>query len=301
MDFAVRPTLSKDSTKIVLVAGNVWATVACEDIRQEFGVPDASNELLRQRASIRQTNKEALGEIAQNLFEAGRYTLLQGIHVLNISRADLAKKKDQFAWGQSDLAPVLGIAVQNPTNVAAGKFEVERSKVESLMQLLGWSNFATFDPNLERETGVDVLVQYESRRIGFQVTDFHSDEGTGSKYRGSNLRRQESKKARDGLPAAMWVKPDPIPGLMRRIEDKTRKQWSRRDFPEMYLLIAASVPEQPGIVSTFTWDPKVDLNKMNTKLSPILERSGYSAAYLYNMMQNHVYRWTREIGWEKLR
>jgi hypothetical protein len=55
-----------------LVAANpgpypgVWATVVCEDIRQEFAIAGASNEVLLQRASTRQTNKEALwgGEIA---------------------------------------------------------------------------------------------------------------------------------------------------------------------------------------------------------------------------------------------
>jgi hypothetical protein len=42
MNFAVRPTLSQDGMKIVLVAldpyphADVWATVACEDVRQEF-------------------------------------------------------------------------------------------------------------------------------------------------------------------------------------------------------------------------------------------------------------------------
>jgi hypothetical protein len=57
MESAVQPTLSKGSTKIVLLAGNpgpypgVWATVACEDIRQEFGIPGTPNEVLLQRAS----------------------------------------------------------------------------------------------------------------------------------------------------------------------------------------------------------------------------------------------------------
>ena len=106
MDFAVRPTLTKDSTKIVLVAGNpgpypgVWATVVCEDIRQEFGILGTPNEVLLQRARLRQTNKEALGEIATNLLEAGRYTLLQGIRVIDMGRSPwLVREKEAKAQG----------------------------------------------------------------------------------------------------------------------------------------------------------------------------------------------------------
>jgi hypothetical protein len=88
MDFAVRPTLSKDAAKIVLVAleplpyPGVFVMVACEDIRQEFGVLDASNELLCQRARLRRTNKDALEEKANSLFDAGHYTLDQGMSSL---------------------------------------------------------------------------------------------------------------------------------------------------------------------------------------------------------------------------
>jgi hypothetical protein len=112
-------------------------SVTCEDIRQEFGIAGASNDVLLQRASIRQTNKEALGEIATNLLEAGRYTLLQGIRVIDISRADLAARKNQFAWGQSDLPPMLGVLERDLTNVTAGKFEVEKSKVDTEPIMVG--------------------------------------------------------------------------------------------------------------------------------------------------------------------
>src|SRR5208282_6240425 len=108
MNFAVRPTLSHDGTKIVLIAldplphPGVWATVTCEDIRQEFDVAGASNDLLLERAKIRQTNTDALGEIANALFSPGRHPTIQGIHVIEITRADLATRKEHFAWGHSD-------------------------------------------------------------------------------------------------------------------------------------------------------------------------------------------------------
>jgi hypothetical protein len=295
MNFAVRPTLSNDLNKIVLVAvdphkfSGVFALVACDDIRTEFCISDASNEVLRQRASIRQTNKEALGNIANRLFAIGRYSIEQGLCVIKISRSDLATKREGFAWGRSDLPPILGIPEQKPTNVRVAKFVGEKSKVERLLRLSGWNNVTTFDPNQEQETGIDVGVDCDGRRIGFQVTDFHSDEGVDPTRKGSELRRQESTKVHSGLPAAMCVPFDPIPGLVQRISDKSKKRWSKKDFPEANLLIATSIPEFPGIVST-----------LNEKLSALLESLDYSAVYILNIMQGIVYRWTKASDWERL-
>jgi hypothetical protein len=97
MHFAVRPTLSRDSTSIVLVATSpssptvVYAMVSCEDIREEFGIHGGSNELLRDRASVRQTNKDALEDLANTLFMSGNYTVFQGSPVVRITRSDLAQ------------------------------------------------------------------------------------------------------------------------------------------------------------------------------------------------------------------
>jgi hypothetical protein len=198
------------------------------------------------------------------------------------------------------LPPTLGKPVQNPKNIPADKFEVEKLKVERLLHLLGYSNVSPLNPNREQETGVDVSLDCNGRRIGFQVTDFHSDERADPSRKGSELRRLESKKVRDGLPAAAFVNPDPIPGLVQRIKDKSKKRWSKNDSPEVNLLIAASIPELPGVVSTLIWDPKVDIEKLNANLSPLLGRCDYSAVYLYNMMQSHVYRWTRAADWKNV-
>ena len=306
MKFAVRPTLSKDSTNIVLLATGhashpvVYATVSCNEIRAEFGLCDASNELLRDRASVRQTNKDALEELANGLFASGNYTMVEGTPVARISRSDLATKKDRFAWDTSDLPPMLGIPMPDPQPTTPEKFEIEKLKVESLMALLGHRDFSSFNPNLTEETGIDVVTELKARRIGFQVTDFHSDEGGESAQGGSGLRRQESKRVKQGLPAVAYVNPDPMPGLVQRIKDKLKKGWSKKDFPQVNLLIAASLPNLPGIVSTFIWGPRLDPAKLNSELSPLLHDSNYAAVYLYNMNQKLVYRWSRNVGWEKL-
>ena len=139
----------------------------------------------------------------------------------------------------------------------ATRFGEEQDKVDRLMQLLGYSSFSICDPNLTEETGVDVLVELGGRRIGFQVTEFHSDEGSGSGLKGSLLRSEEDRKVADGLPSAMFVKPNRATGLIRRIQNKSRKQWSQKCFPEMILSIASSIPRLPGIVSTFLWDRRM--------------------------------------------
>ena len=302
----MRPMLSKDATSIVLVATEpsshrvVYATTSCEDIRGEFGIRDASNELLRERASIRQTNKDALEELANSLFASGNYTVVQGSPIVRIARSDLASKKDRFAWDISDLPPVLGILTPDSRKPTPRKFEVEKFKVESLMTLLGHNNFRSFNPNLKEETGIDVVTELKGRRIGFQITDFHSDEGGESAQGGSELRRQESKRVKQGLPAVSFVNPDPIPGLVHRIKDKLRKQWSKKDFPKVNLLIAASVPDLPRIVSTFILGPKLDLTKLDSDLSPLLRDSDYATVYLYNMNQKLVYRWSKKAGWEEV-
>ena len=231
------------------------------------------------------------------MFEAGNHHLEQGFHVIDIRRNDLIAKKDLFAWGRSDIR---GALEQNRPKANASKFEQERYKVDSLLRFLGHANFSVSEPDPRDEIGIDVVVELDHRKIGFQVTDLHSDEAPGAARKGSELRREENQKVADGLPAAMFVNPNPMPGLVRRIKDKSMKQWSEKDFPEVVLLIGSSASQIPAIDATFLWDARLDVNEMNEQLSPILERTKYSAAYVYNMLLQSVYKWTRKTGWEKV-
>jgi hypothetical protein len=61
---------------------------------------------------------------------------------------------------------------------------------------------------------------------------------------------------------------------------------------------AASVPQLGGTASTQLLPGRVKVAEMNTHLSPILEQTSYSAAYLYVMMHEAVYEWTRKSGWK---
>jgi hypothetical protein len=93
--------------------------------------------------------------------------------------------------------------------------------------------------------------------------------------------------------------PDPMPALAHIIEE-IKEGWSQKEFPDMRLLIAASPPQIGGTASTSLFEPRLDVNELNAQLSPILEQSKYSAAYLYIMMPGSVYQWKRETRWRKL-
>ena len=98
-DFGLWKRSETDSTKIVSytagAAGVCVARVAYEDIRQAFGLPGVSNELLRARANARVTNKKALSEIATSLLEAGQAKRIYDYLVVDISRSDLATRKKE--------------------------------------------------------------------------------------------------------------------------------------------------------------------------------------------------------------
>src|SRR5208283_7587 len=105
------------------------ARVACEDIRQEFAVPHASNELLCDLATQREANRKTLSEIANSLFDAGQHTLIKGFLVVDMRRSDLAARRREFAWDQYDIPEAMGLTGPDPIKVAFSKFDVESDVV----------------------------------------------------------------------------------------------------------------------------------------------------------------------------
>jgi hypothetical protein len=301
MIFGLWKRSETDSTKIVSytasAAGVCVARVAYEDIRQAFGLPGVSNELLRARANARVTNKKALSEIATSLLEAGQAKRIYDYLVVDISRSDLATRKKEFAWSEDDIPESMGLEAK-PTTVPFSQFELESDIVYQLLMSLGYRHVFLCNPNEGQkfESGADVSTNLENRLTGFQVKEYRFDLGTGKK--GSKARGEESRKAADGLPAPMWVKPLSMPALIHLVREAAKKGWSEKDFPDMSLLIAASIPQLGGTGSTFLYKPSLSVDEMNAQLFPILERTKYSAAYLYLVMWRSVYKWTREGGWK---
>jgi hypothetical protein len=276
-----------------------FARVGCEDIRQEFGVR-ASNEVLCELANGRVINRELLREIANRLFEGGQGKAIQKGLVVDISRSDLAARKKEFAWGEYDIPESMGIPA--PTKVPFSKFDLERDIVDRMLRLLGYGRFSLIDPNAgqKNESGADVLAKFDDHRIAFQVRQYHSDVDGNTGTRGSSLRREESRKAAVGLLAPAFIKPISMPALVHLLQEKAKKGWSQKEFPDMRLLIAASIPQSGGTGATFLFEALLKVDDLNAQLSPILEGTKYSAAYLYVMMLESVYEWTRESGWKYL-
>jgi hypothetical protein len=279
-----------------------FARVALEDIRKEFGVrvPD---ELLHDLASQREVNRRTLSEIATNLFEAKQYTLVQGcLPVADIGRNDLAARRNQFAWGRSPFPEVMGIVEPDPPKMTASerKEKQECDLVDRLLTLLGHHQFSLSNPSAKAESGADVLARLDDSQIGFQVTQYHFDAGMNPRKTGSSSRGEESRRVNVGLLTPMFVNPLSMAALEDVLRDKAKKGWSEKEFPDMRLLVAASIPQDGGTASTWLDGERVNVDEMNAQLSPILEQTKYSAAYLYIIMSESVYQWKRETGWEKL-
>jgi hypothetical protein len=134
----------------------------------------------------------------------------------------------------------------------------------------------------------------EDCEIGFQVTEYQPD----ASKKGSRLRENEAVRANVGLITAMSVDPLSMESLKQIVSQKAKKTWSQTDFPDMRLVVAASVPQLGGTASTQLLPGRVKVAEMNTHLSPILEQTNYSAAYLYVIMHETVYEWTRTSGWK---
>ncbi|MFY9987491.1 MAG: hypothetical protein WAK31_22230 [Chthoniobacterales bacterium] len=300
IDFWKWRVSNEDPTKMVSLStcpvGVCAARLTCEEIRREFGVR-VSNKILCDLATIRETNRRTLSEIATSLFEAGQAKRYKGYHVVDISRNDLAARRRDFAWGQYDMPESMGIPA--PTRKAFRKFEVESDIIDRMLMSLGYKDFFLCNPNdgQKVECGADVLTKLD-HLIGFQVIQYHFDLGMDAETKGSRARVEESHKRRAGLPVAMWTAQFSMPALVHLLQEKSKKGWSQRDFPDMRLVIAASVPQEAGTASTFLLE--TPLGQMNAELSPILERNKYSAAYLYVILQEVVYKWAKETGWKNL-
>ena len=303
MDFAVRPGFSEDGKKIVLVAqGRYFARVALEDIRKEFGFR-VQDELLHDLASQREVNRRTLSEIATKLFEAEQYSLIQGyLPVADINRSDLAARKNQFAWGRSPFPEVMGIVGPDPPKISASerKENQECDIVDRLLTLLGHSQFSLSNPSAKGESGADVLARFDDSQIGFQVTQYHFDAALNLGKTGSGSRGKESRRSSVGLLTPMFINPFSVAALAHVLREKAKKGWSAKEFPDMRLVVAASIPQDGGTAATWLQGQLLNVDEMNAQLPPILERTKYSAAYIYIMMSGSVYEWKRETGWQKL-
>ncbi|MGE3979140.1 MAG: hypothetical protein AB7F94_16395, partial [Nitrospira sp.] len=147
------------------------------------------------------------------------------------------------------------------------------------------------------ETGADVEIHYDGRRIGIQVTEFSADEGAVRAKRG--LRAATAPNDKEGkLTFGCIPLREQVPALARRIRKKIEKSelYDFKQFDEVWLLVTTFIPWAP--VATFQL-PGVTITPkgLNRHLNDELRQSKFTRVFVYNMLLKTVYEWSRGTGW----
>lgn len=153
----------------------------------------------------------------------------------------------------------------------------------------------------QRPPKPDLLVVISDRRIAIETTDYHGDEQIMG---GSNLRKQEEKDAREDKVKGYWVSTDPLPGITKRIREKTKKAYDTSGADETWLAIFAGVPQPGTLASTFIFKLAVNCSKLNEQTGDMLKTSLFSRCYLHCAMTENrhsvIFCWTKESGWQEI-
>lgn len=178
------------------------------------------------------------------------------------------------------------------------KQDVEVDLVRRLLEALRVPHFT-----LEPRDKPDVLATINKRHIGIEVTVFHNDEESNSKG-GSQQRKAEEQINRNvkGRPYAMWVGAKPLPGLVERIRDKVKctQSYNKGGFNELWLLIAASIPQMGAACATFITPIALNPEDLNNATDDTLRDSLFARAYLHVTMGQCLYEWSRHGKWQVL-
>jgi hypothetical protein len=177
------------------------------------------------------------------------------------------------------------------------KFELEKGRVERLMQRLGKSA-EYLDPqpggHARDESGADVIAVIDGQRIGIQVTDIDTGDKPGQ------ARQEEAALARDGttyctsIPIQVVVR-----AITRSVERKSRI--SSTGFDEFWLLLCCGLPQWGAMTSTMVMTPWLDPT-LDAATLPILSGSNYSQAFIHaplGIEEQALYQWARGGAWAK--
>jgi hypothetical protein len=192
-----------------------------------------------------------------------------------------------------------------PEDRAAAHFEREKHLVELLMQRLGQPAHDYRDPNLDagRETGADVLMVSNGRRIGIQVTEMDTGHVQG------RARAEEKKAWRDsGLATyGAWAQNDPdklLASVQRAVRRKVEiaERHSFDGFDAVWLLASGGLPEMGAVASTLIMSPWLNAAALDVVTFDCLARSKkYERAYLHCILgvERALYSWRRGGRWTK--
>lgn len=151
------------------------------------------------------------------------------------------------------------------------------------------------------ERGLDVVFDFDGRRIGVQHTIFHGDEGHNAGKRGSLSRsREESTARRTKLPFGVWGVVDYRVALALRLQEKCAIA-ARHDnddlVAESWLVVSAGLPRWGAAASTMIVADLVRTHDLNALCHAMLGASRFERVFLVLHMGSVVWGWDRREGW----
>jgi hypothetical protein len=182
-------------------------------------------------------------------------------------------------------------------------FADEAVVVRRLLDTLALPYVSLADPKVldGRETGADVQIEHEGRKVGIQVTNYPVDKFIADQRRG--LRARERANARRGqypvysLPLAR----DRRLALRQTVLEKTEKgrAYTFREYDEAWLVVGAGLACADAIVSTLLPTMSVSVDDLNADLDTELCRSIYQRAFVHVHVGGTVFEWSRDHRWKR--
>ncbi len=135
------------------------------------------------------------------------------------------------------------------------------------------------------------------RKVAFEVSQIHADEGSQEIGKGSALRAQEEKFFKStGEYCPKWVPTRPIAAILHRVSEKCQKHYQLDADQELWLLLAASLPQPGATVAPFLIPPPNVLD-LNAHTNDILQSSGFQGVFLYTLLGGGLWEWSRSNQW----
>ena len=167
---------------------------------------------------------------------------------------------------------------------AISKFERERYCVEQLAASLRLPGSLEYrDPLVDygRETGIDVVMIGQGRRIGFQVTEYDGGEGVANLGAG-RMRADEVRLKRASFPNGVyggWGSPHFGTAFAARVMEKIDKacKYDFAEVEEIWLLVSAGLPDSP--TATFVPHFHISADDLNRSTATILAQSCYAGPF----------------------
>jgi hypothetical protein len=177
-------------------------------------------------------------------------------------------------------------------------YEQERKFVQRMFALANVTPDRVANPKVEfgEEVGIDVLCLLGKRKIGVQVTEYNPDHGLPKSPAKSSraLEISLAKKKSGGF--GFSVSGEYITALAQSLKTKLTKTFSSVD--EGWLLIVAQNPDYGSTSSTFVAADHVSVERMNSKLHPLLAGKHFARAFLLLALEGVLFEWCPQKRWQ---